>query len=139
MKILVMLLLAFSSVCVNALACELRFDSGVRLPAELALSATEQLKGLSGRQVGAPHSMLFLWPDARARVFWMKDTAVDLEVGFFDDELRLFAVVPMLANTRTYHHSPAPAKAALELPAGTWAQLGLRSGARLILDGCLAD
>jgi uncharacterized membrane protein (UPF0127 family) len=122
----------------NANACDLAFTTGQQLPVEVAVTLPEQAKGLSGRDLNDPHSMLFVWSEEAPRVFWMQNTDQDLEVGFFGDDLRLFAVEHMTARTTNYHYSPRPARLALELKAGDFQRLQLGIGSQLAISGCLA-
>lgn len=137
--------LAFGALPIQAASvqsadyCELAFVSGQALPVELAVTLAQQAKGLSGRDLNDPHSMLFVWSQEAPRIFWMKDTDQDLEVGFFGDDLRLFHIEPMRAHTTDYHDSPRPARLALELRAGDFQRLQLGIGSQLAPSGCLAS
>src|SRR5688572_21060190 len=55
------------------------------LAVELAESERQHARGLMYRQkLGEGEGMLFIFPDLGIRSFWMKNTFVDLAIGFFD-------------------------------------------------------
>lgn len=117
--------------------CTVMFDNGVSINLPVARTLAQQAKGLSGTD-NAAQGMLFIWGAAEPRAFWMKDTHIDLSVAFVDSQNLLFGVEDMIAGERSYHLSMAPAKAALELPKGSFAKLGLSSGNRIISLSCNA-
>jgi uncharacterized membrane protein (UPF0127 family) len=59
----------------------------------LAISAESQRLGLMNCPSLSPRSgMLFTYPDARRRVFWMKNTLIDLAIIFISAEGRIAAI-----------------------------------------------
>ena len=135
-------LLALAVVCPTGVAaggqttaCTLYFSTGQTLyNVPVAVSLAEQERGLSKtHDVG--RGMLFTWPKAAPRTFWMRDTWVPLQVGFFDDSGRLFQIENMEPNTDTRHKSAQPAKMALELAQGQYQSLGLVPGKTVLLRG----
>jgi len=117
--------------------CPLEFLYGPTINVEMARTDAEMHRGLSGRTADQPHAMLFMWQTAEPRVFWMKDTDQDLDVGFIGATLRLDQILHMKANTTTYHYSASPAIWAVELPAGEFERLGLHTGMYLSPRGCM--
>ena len=101
----------------------------------IASTEAEMNIGLSQRK-HAPNGMLFSWQKAEPRVFWMKDTWVDLSVGFFDANGVLFDIQAMQANTLQYHYSVQKTKTALELPLGKFKKIGLVVGSKLSRQIC---
>lgn len=101
----------------------------------VAVAGTEQARkhGLMDRDhLAAGHGMLFVYPNAAPRRFWMKDTRIPLDILFFDADRRLTQVlhaVPCTANPCAVYASAKPAAWVLELPAGTADRLGLVPGA----------
>ena len=81
--------------------------------------------------------MLFVYPRARIRVFWMKDTLIPLDILFFDAHKRLVNVSadtpPCKTETCPTYASRAPTRYVLELNAGLAKQLQLQPGARIQL------
>ena len=49
--------------------------------------------------------MLFSWPSAKKRVFWVHNTHVSLSVGFISADGALFAIEDMAPDTDDYHYS----------------------------------
>jgi uncharacterized protein len=100
---------------------------------ELAATPEEQEHGLMDRRsMAADHGMLFAFPDAEPRTFWMKDTLIPLDMLFFDEAHRLVTiranVPPCKADPCPTYASSAPARYVLELNAGAAAKLGLHKG-----------
>lgn len=116
--------------------CTLYFSGGVTLPdVPVARTPTQMAKGLMFREHVGP-GMLFSWPSAEQRVFWMHNTPTPLSVGFISADGTLLAIEDMAPNTDDYHYSPMPASDALELPRGEFAQMGLMQGSRLLRRKC---
>jgi uncharacterized membrane protein (UPF0127 family) len=107
----------------------------VPIEVEVADTPANREHGLKfRRQLAANAGMLFVYEHARPLAFWMKDTPIDLDIGFFDADSRLLNIATMTAyDDRTRHRSVAPARYALEANAGWFARHGLRPGARLRL------
>jgi uncharacterized membrane protein (UPF0127 family) len=110
---------------------DLRGDFGtVRLDTELALTPAEQARGLMHRE-SLPRlgSMLFVFPTARERGFWMRNTLIPLDIIFLDDA---GTITRIHENARpldeTLIPSEGPARAVLEVNAGVAAELGLAPG-----------
>lgn len=96
---------------------------------------TEMNIGLSQRK-NVQNGMWFSWPNAEQRIFWMKDTWVDLSVGFFSADGILFEIKHMRSNSLQYQYSSKSAKSALELADGQFEKLGLQVGSQLIKQQC---
>ena len=101
---------------------------------ELALSPAQQSQGLMFRQqMAADAGMLFVHPRPRMISMWMRNTLIPLDMVFVGLDGRVTHVVertiPLSEKTIS---SRVPAKAVLELNAGTAARLGIRSGDRLV-------
>lgn len=111
---------------------------GHRFNVELATTPAEQEQGLMDRTTLAPdHGMLFVFPDAQPRTFWMKNTLIPLDILFFDAARRLVAIQADAQPCRTdpcpLYPSAVPARYVLELNAGTAARLGIRMGDEITL------
>ena len=76
--------------------------------------------------------MLFVFPSAQPRAFWMKRTRVPLDILFFDDQQRLVGLhhdtPPCTGDPCPTYPSHAPARYVLELPAGAAQEIGTRVG-----------
>lgn len=81
--------------------------------------------------------MLFLFPSSRKRVFWMKNTFLNLSLGYFDENKRLFEITDLhppksLAQTKVERaRSGKPAKYVLEVPMGWFDKNKVQIGATL--------
>ena len=77
--------------------------------------------------------MLFVYPDAAQRSFWMKNTRVPLSIAFFDDQkaiLHILDMDPPTGNVVLRYQSIAPALYALEVPQGWFRKYGIELGAK---------
>lgn len=103
--------------------------------AEIAASPDERQRGLMYRSsLGAEEGMLFVFPAPEVQVFWMKNTLIPLDVGFFDSDLFLITVRTMEPDDgAATHSSNEPALYALEMNKGWFAKKGLRRYAKLEL------
>lgn len=101
---------------------------------ELARTWEQKMQGLQGRRRLAPNAgMLFDFQPPRLAVMWMKNTFLPLDMIFIAADGRIINIVQ-----RTVPLSPAkirsdwPARAVLEVNAGTVARLGILPGNRVI-------
>ncbi len=106
---------------------------GIPLTVEVADTPELVARGLKYRDsLGWHEGMLFMFPEPGIRSFWMKDTRIDLDIGFFDRHGRLLNIAHMRAfDARTLHRSVKPAKYALEVNPGWFARNGIGAGASL--------
>lgn len=151
-RLLIWALLAAVALCLPAselVSAEERllrvFDASTGRPkttftVEIALTVEEQIRGLQGRDSLQPGSgMLFLYPKAAPRAFWMKDVLMPLDIVFADGQGRITEVLEQLppclgpvAHCPSYR-SRSPARYVLEISAGQASARGLRLGDRLEL------
>ena len=105
--------------------------SAVRV--EIAADPEARSRGLMYRTELAPDTgMLFVYPGPRRLHFWMKNTPLDLDIGFFDADGRLLNVAAMTAwDERTQHSSHGAARYALEVPRGWFRRHAVPPDARL--------
>jgi uncharacterized protein len=97
---------------------------------ELALTPQEQEQGLMYRQsLAADAGMLFLFPETRTAIFWMKNTLIPLDMLFIAGDGRIADIheraVPL---SEAMIPSKQPVRAVLELNGGTVARLGIKLG-----------
>lgn len=120
----------------NHRRCSLEFNKGLVLQdVLLAETKAQQARGLTGK-TSIPTGMLFSFQKEGNLMFWMKDTPMDLSVGFFDSQGLLFKIKDMQANSTNYHFSLKKALNALELEQGEFQKLGLSVGSVLINRQC---
>ena len=85
----------------------------------IAKTRQEQTKGLQGVQhLDEGQGMLFVFEPARKVCFWMKNTPIDLDIGFFNDKGQLIQIDHMQANMLDLHCSVKPIRYALEVNHG---------------------
>ena len=119
--------------------CTLYFSGNIALTdVPVARAPAQMAQGLMFRK-DAGSGMLFSWPAAEQRVFWMRNTLIPLSVGFISANGILFGIEDMSPETDDYHYSAEPATDALELAQGEFAQKGLKPGARLLNRECRSD
>lgn len=114
----------------RTLAKEISFlaaNGPVEFSIEIADTVAKRAQGLSGRESLAPnHGMLFVFERANRHPFWMKNTALSLDIIFFDDQ---FKVVGIIENAEPFSeklmHIDQDARYALEVLAGTVKKHGI--------------
>lgn len=106
---------------------------------ELALTSDQQERGLMYRQALQPGTgMLFVFAEEGPRSFWMKNTFIDLAIGYFDEQKKLIDIQEMKAVRSVMESRPPSypsrgnAKYALEVPAGWFARHKVRIGTKLV-------
>ena len=66
---------------------------GIELKLQLALKPAEQQKGLMYREsLDNDHGMLFLFDRPDKRGFWMRNTRIPLDIGYFDSSGQLLEI-----------------------------------------------
>lgn len=113
---------------------------GKTLSLRLALTELERRRGLTGCR-GLPENagMLFAYPDAKRRAFWMRGVPADLSIGFFDAAGVLLETREMQAeNAASVFSRSDRVKFALEMRARWFEENGVVPGARLSPDDVAA-
>lgn len=101
---------------------------------ELAITPEERKKGLMHRKyLKEDHGMLFVFPKEDYLHFWMKDTYIPLDIGFFDEDGFLIEIQKLEAFSETVHTSSKPAKYALEMNQNWFEKNQIRPYAKLKL------
>lgn len=108
-------------------------DARHRFAVEVARTPEQRARGLMFRtELAADAGMLFLFESAGPVSFWMKNTYLPLDMLFIDDA---GVVIRVAADTTPLSLTPVPsggpARAVLEVAAGTAARLGIAPGARV--------
>jgi len=101
-----------------------------RVHVELALTRETQAHGLMWRdELASDAGMLFVFPKATERTFWMKNTPLPLDIIYIGQDKK---VVSIAANTTPYSQttlpSDGPAKYVLEVNAGFSREHGIKPG-----------
>lgn len=108
--------------------------NNAKLTVEIAETPAQQQQGLMYRTSLGPNAgMLFIFPDEADRAFWMKNTYIDLSIGYFDKNRKLFEVLDMKATTLMQKNLPSypsskPAQYALEVPLGWFTKHRIKPG-----------
>ncbi|MCC5807983.1 MAG: DUF192 domain-containing protein [Opitutales bacterium] len=108
---------------------------GTRLEAQIAVSRREQSRGLMHRQtLDTDRGMLFIYREPQRMSFWMKNTLIHLDIGFFDSEGVLREIHSMIAHDTTPTQSRSDEiRYALEMNARWFSENNIRPGVRLDL------
>lgn len=116
---------------------------------EIAADDASREQGLSGREsIDEDGGMLFVFPNAQVRRFWMKDCLVDIDIIYLDGRGYITAMHRMKAepprrdgesetayeNRLPLYSSVLPAQFAIELRAGWLDELDLEVDQRVDLD-----
>jgi uncharacterized membrane protein (UPF0127 family) len=108
------------------------------LTVEVASTTKQQEQGLMMRtHLGDEDGMLFVFSNEETRFFWMKDTLIDLSIGYFNKDGKLIDVQEMksgkgLADTALPTYASAqPAKYALEMNKGWFDKNKIKLGTKL--------
>lgn len=98
---------------------------------ELARTAEEREQGLMHRELLEDgRGMLFVFPDAQIRSFWMRNTLIPLDIAYIDENLTIVDIQAMEPQTDDPHPSARPAMFALEVPQGWFQEKGIGVGAQ---------
>jgi hypothetical protein len=109
------------------------------LTVEVAGNQTTRNRGLMERtELAVDHGMLFVYHTEAYRSFWMKNTPLALDIAFLDNTGLIVDIQTMTPLSMELHNSAAPARYALEVPAGWFAAQAVHPGAQIDL-GCVAD
>jgi len=124
-------------------------DAAEEFELELSVDADQRAQGLMEREEIDEHGgMLFIYPDAKERGYWMKNCLVDIDMIFLDEEGRITAVhqakkeLPRQPGESEWDYedrlkrysSRRPAQFVIEVKAGTIKRLGLKAGQLVELD-----
>jgi uncharacterized membrane protein (UPF0127 family) len=118
-------------------------EGEVELSVEVADDDAERARGLMFRtSLPENDGMVFLFPEATAGAFWMKDTLIPLSIAFFDAEgriLRILHMEPCRADPCPLYDPEVPFSGALEVNRGAFERLNVREGDRIELRGIAAS
>lgn len=103
-----------------------------RIEAEVAAQDRHRQVGLMNRQsMPAQRGMLFVFTQPNTHCMWMRNTYIPLSVAFLDDEGKIINIEDMAPQTEDNHCARRPARYALEMNRGWFAQRGIAPGSRL--------
>ena len=108
------------------------------LVVEVAETAKQHERGLMFRNNLGEHSgMLFIFDGEQTRFFWMKNTFIDLSIGYFDGAGNLIDIQEMKSGkgipdtALPSYPSRKPAKYALEMNKGWFSKNKIKLGTKL--------
>lgn len=103
-----------------------------RIEAEVAANDQNRQVGLMNRKsMAQQRGMLFVFPQANTHCMWMRNTLLPLSVAFLDEDGAIINIEDMQPQTENNHCARRPARYALEMNLGWFAQRGLKPGTRL--------
>lgn len=103
-----------------------------RIEAEVAANQQNRMVGLMNRKAMAPQrGMLFVFPQENTHCMWMRNTFIPLSVAFVDADGYIINIENMQPQTEDNHCAKVPARYALEMNLGWFAQRGISPGAKL--------
>lgn len=113
--------------------------NGTTWQVEVAQTRAARAKGMGGRrELAEGTGMMFLFPTARPRSFWMKDCLIPLDIAFLDATGKVVNLYTMPveanpANPTGRYDSNLPAAYVLEVPAGALSQANIKIGQQATL------
>ena len=127
------LLSMFFSAAAHAELPVVQLSTGMHLiRAELADSMGTRMEGLMHRKSMAQGSgMVFVFDETATHCMWMKNTLIPLSVAFIDEAGAIINVADMQPHSEQSHCAARPARYALEMNKGWFAQRGIKPGATL--------
>ena len=106
----------------------------VRLRVELARTPRERQIGLMHRtELAAGRGMLFVFGTEQRLSFWMKNTLIPLDIAYIAGDGRIVDIQQMKPLSLDGHDSAAPARFALEVVEGWFAEHGVEVGDRVAI------
>ncbi|TVR49443.1 MAG: DUF192 domain-containing protein [Puniceicoccaceae bacterium] len=112
----------------------------VEAQVQVAVRPMELQRGLMYREeLGEQEGMLFVFNRPQKMSFWMRDTSIPLDIGYFSAD----GVLREIYALRPYDETPVESRSeaiqfALEMNRGWFRAHGVRTGARLNLDDLAA-
>ena len=100
--------------------------------AEVAADMASRTRGLMHRtSLPTNGGMVFVFDEDAIHCMWMKNTLIPLAVAFIDRAGTIVSISEMQPHSEQTHCAAKPARYALEMNKGWFAQKGIRPGARL--------
>jgi uncharacterized membrane protein (UPF0127 family) len=103
-----------------------------RIEAEVAANDQHRQVGLMNRKsMPTQHGMLFVFNHENTHCMWMRNTLLPLSVAFMDASGTIINIEDMQPQTEDNHCARRPARFALEMNVGWFAQRGIKPGTRI--------
>jgi hypothetical protein len=131
MRLLVLLLAALPAFAQQLPVVKL--SAGMHaISAEVAADFETRMRGLMHRpSMAASAGMLFIFDESAPHCMWMKNTLIPLSVAFLDEEGAIINIADMEPHSEQSHCAAKPARYALEMNRGWFAQRGIKAGLKL--------
>lgn len=131
-RLLVTLVLAGSSLALAQLP-RVDLSAGIhRIGAEVAATDSARQQGLMHRRSMPPQEgMLFVLQEAAPFCMWMRNTFIPLSVAFLDEKGVILNIADMTPQSDVSHCAKGPAKFALEMNRGWFAERRIAPGTRI--------
>jgi hypothetical protein len=133
-KTLFVLLLALLAASARAQQLPMmELTAGIhRIEAEVAANNATRMQGLMNRKAMATQrGMLFVFDRDAQHCMWMKNTFLPLSVAFIDATGKILNIEDMQPHSEDNHCAAQPARYALEMNVGWFAQRGIKRGDRI--------
>ncbi len=102
---------------------------GIPFNVEIARTQAEREKGLMFRKsLGAREGMIFVFDSDQHLAFWMKDTPLPLSIAFLSSGGKILEIHDMTPFSQETIRSRLSSRYALELPKGTFQDIGAVEG-----------
>ena len=133
MKKFTFLLAALLAAAARAQLPVVELTAGMhRVQAEVADNMGARMTGLMHRKSMAQNAgMVFVFEENAAHCMWMKNTLIPLSVAFVDEAGAIVNIADMQPHSEQSHCAARPARYALEMNKGWFAQRGIKAGAKL--------
>lgn len=106
--------------------------AGHSVKVEVAANKEDRAVGLMNRDsMPADRGMLFMYPKAKTRQFWMKNVRFPLSIAFCDDDGVIKRIAKMQPHDTTHTPSLYPTRYALEMNLGWFAKNGVKTGDKI--------
>mgnify|MGYP002776353324 CR=1 FL=1 len=103
-----------------------------RIEAEVAANDPNRQLGLMNRKsMPQQRGMLFVFAQNNTHCMWMRNTLLPLSVAFVDADGVIINIEDMQPQTEDNHCAKKPARYALEMNLGWFAQRGIKPGSKL--------
>jgi uncharacterized membrane protein (UPF0127 family) len=100
--------------------------------AEVADRMETRMTGLMHRKSMETNAgMVFVFDELAPHCMWMKNTFIPLSVAFLDQSGAIINIADMTPHSEQSHCATRPARYALEMNKGWFAQRGIKPGAKL--------
>ena len=133
MRLVLALILACLPAALRAELPVVQLSAGMHsIRAEVADSMGTRMEGLMHRKsMPGGAGMVFVFDELAPHCMWMKNTLIPLSVAFVDQAGAIINIADMQPHSEQSHCAARPARYALEMNKGWFAQRGIKPGAKL--------